>query len=137
MHPLKARQQKKGTNVDEKYMQLIEALSSKLGTTAEHLWGVLVRQAPISGVVDLVLCVTIAAVTVSWVQFVKRKTTCPTRTEDDSYPYAEWSNEAAFFAWASVVFAVLVALVTIVGAAQGIVAAFVNPEYWALKQLVN
>ena len=43
--------------MDEKFQKLIEALAAKLGTTAEHLWGVLVRQAPISGAVDLVLCV--------------------------------------------------------------------------------
>lgn len=30
--------------MDEKYKALIEALASNLGTTAEHLWGVLDRK---------------------------------------------------------------------------------------------
>ncbi len=123
--------------MDEKFQQLIEALAAKLGTTAEHLWGVLVRQAPISGAVDLVLCVVIAAVTVWWVALVKRKTTCPPETETNRYPKAEWRDEVAFLAWlVTVIFGVL-ALISVIGSAQGIVAAFANPEYWALKQLVK
>ena len=123
--------------MDEKYRQLIEALAAKLGTTAEHLWGVLVKQAPISGAVDLVLCIVIAAAAAWWLQLVKRKTTCPPKTEDDRYPSAEWDSDPAFVAWVGVVIAVVFALVCIVGSAQGIVAAFANPEYWALKQLVK
>lgn len=33
--------------------ELILELAERLGTTGEHLWGVLVRQAPISGAIDL------------------------------------------------------------------------------------
>jgi hypothetical protein len=123
--------------MDEKFQKLIEALAAKLGTTAEHLWGVLVRQAPISGAVDLVLCVVIAAVTVWWVALVKRKTTCPPETETNRYPKAEWRDEGALLAWiVTVIFGVL-ALISAIVSAQGIVAAFANPEYWALKQLVK
>lgn len=123
--------------MDEKYRQLIEALAAKLGTTAEHLWGVLIKQAPISGAVDLVLCVVIAAAAVWWLQLVQRKTTCPPKTEEDRYPSAEWTGEPVFFAWAGVAIAFASVLVCIIGSAQGIVAAFANPEYWALKQLVK
>lgn len=60
--------------MDDKYQQMIEALAAKLGTTAEHLWGVLVRQAPITGAVDLAICVVLAALTAWWVSVVNRKT---------------------------------------------------------------
>lgn len=123
--------------MDEKFQQLIEVLAAKLGTTAEHLWGVLVRQAPISGAVDLVLCIVIAVVTAWWVALVKRKTTCPPETESCRYPTAEWRGEGAFLAWFTAVIAGVLAMVCIIGSAQGIVAAFANPEYWALKQLVR
>lgn len=123
--------------MDEKFQQLIEVLAAKLGTTAEHLWGVLVRQAPISGAVDLVLCIVIAVVTAWWVALVKRKTTCPPETESCRYPTAEWREEGAFLAWLTAVIAGVLAMVFIIGSAQGIVAAFANPEYWALKQLVR
>lgn len=123
--------------MDEKYRQLIEAIAEKLGTTAEHLWGVTVRQAPISGAVDLVLCIAIAAVTWWWFSLVKSKTMTPPETETDRYPRAEWQNEGAFLAWLVALIFVVMAMVCIIGSAQGIVAAFANPEYWALKQLVK
>lgn len=123
--------------MDEKYQQLIEALAAKLGTTAEHLWGVLVKQAPISGAVDLVLCIVIAAAAWWWVALVKRKTTKPPKTDDDRYPNAEWNDGAAVLSWIGAVIAVVFALVCIVCSAQGIVAAFANPEYWALTRLVK
>ena len=123
--------------MEDKYLQLIEALAAKLGTTAEHLWGVLVKQAPISGTVDLVLCIVIAAVTVWWVVLVKTKTTKPPKTKDENYPTAEWKDEAALLAWVITIIAVMFVIITIICSAQGIAAAFANPEYWALKQLVK
>ena len=123
--------------MDDKYQALIEALASKLGTTAEHIWGVLVRQAPISGIVDLVLCAVITAVTVWFVALVKRRTTTPQVTDEDRYPSAEWRDESAFLAWAVAIIAGVIALICVTGSAQGIAAAFANPEYWALKQLVR
>ena len=123
--------------MDKKYQALIEAIANKLGTTAEHLWGVLVRQAPISGVVDLVLCVIIATVAVWFVALVKRKTTPPVATDEDRYPRAEWREEAAFLAWGVALITGVFALACVISSAQEITAAFANPEYWALKQLVK
>ncbi len=123
--------------MDDKYQALIEALASKLGTTAEHLWGVLIRQAPMSGIVDIVLCVTISAATVWFVALVKHNTTEPKATKENEYPYAEWKNEVAFIAWIAAFVAGVFALSYITNTAHGIVSAFANPEYWALKQLVK
>ena len=122
--------------MDDKYRQLIEDMAAKLGTTAEHLWGVLVKQAPISGAVDLVICIVIAAAAAWWFRFVIRKTTHRS-ANPDMYQRAKWVNEDAFAAWVAVIFAVMFALIFIVGSAQGIVAAFANPEYWALQQLLK
>jgi hypothetical protein len=38
--------------MDDKTFQALTNLATKLGTTAEHMWGVLLRQAPITGVID-------------------------------------------------------------------------------------
>ena len=97
----------------------------------------LVRQAPISGVVDLMLCVVIATVAVWFVALVKHKTTAPAATNEDRYPRAEWREEGAFLAWVVALIAGAFALVYVICSAQGIAAAFANPEYWALKQLVK
>jgi hypothetical protein len=112
--------------MDEKYAQLLETLATKLGTTAEHLWGVLLRQAPISGAVDLALCIILAAVAWKLIALVKRKT---------ADPESEWRFDplpAVFFALVATILSG-VALLSI----PGIVSAFANPEYWALKQLLS
>ena len=121
--------------MDEKYAQLLETLATKLGTTAEHLWGVLVRQAPISGAVDLALCIILALAVWRLIAFVKRKTTPSEDSSGRSRP-AEWHGEEGP-AWlvAAIMTTVLSGL--IIATIPGIVSAFANPEYWALKQLLS
>ena len=123
--------------MEDKYLKLIEALAEKLGTTAEHLWGVLVKQAPISGAVDIAQCIVIASVAVWWVRLVMNNTKCPPKTDENRYPDAKWDGEGVFFAWVSIFIVVGISLNCVIGSSQEIVAAFANPEYWALKQLVK
>ena len=122
--------------MDDKYRQLIESMAAKLGTTAEHLWGALVRQAPISGAVDLVLCVVMVLAVAWWERLVMRKTTRQATETAGVYKRAEREDEAVLL-WASVFLAGLIVLLLIVASADGIVAAFLNPEYWALLQLMK
>ena len=112
--------------MDEKYAQLIETLATKLGTTAEHLWGVLVRQAPISGATDLVLCIVLAVAARKLIALIKRKT---------ADPESEWRFDPMPAVFFSLVVTVLSGL--ILATIPYIVSAFANPEYWALKQLLS
>lgn len=123
--------------MDEKTLQALTALANKLGTTAEYLWGVLVKQAPITGVIDLVLMAALVLLTVMWCRFVMRKTTAPKPTEEDRYPHADWEEEDAIAAWLSagvlVSFTVLIVMLHLATA----MTALVNPEYWALRQILQ
>ena len=125
--------------MNEETSKLIQQLAAKLGTTAEHLWAVLCCQAPISAAVDSVLCV--ATVAAAWAAFrlVQRKTT-PVKTESESgyeREEAEWKAESAFLAWTLWIVLAIVAVALVVTSASGIAAGFVNPEYWALKQILK
>jgi ABC-type Fe3+ transport system permease subunit len=125
--------------MNEEISKLIQQLAEKLGTTAEHLWAVLCRQAPISATVDAVLC--IAAIAATWAAFrlVKRKTT-PVKTKSVSgyeRQDAEWEDEPAFLAWILWIVLAIIAVATVMISANGIAAGFVNPEYWALKQIIK
>ena len=122
--------------MDEKTAALIEKLAEKLGTTAEHLWGVIITQAQISGLVDLIICTVLVALAVVAVRFVKHKTTKPEETDDDRYQHAEWEDEGAGLAWLGVAILLLIVGLVVIGSAQDIVAAFANPEYWALKRVL-
>jgi hypothetical protein len=123
--------------MNDKTIALIEKLAEKLGTTSEHLWGVLLHQAPISGAVDLFTVIVMIFVAVGLVRFVKGKTTKPARTEYDPYPHAEWRDEAAFLVWLATAAYLVITSTVMIGSAQRIVAAFFNPEYWALSYILD
>ena len=123
--------------MDDKTTALIEKLAEKLGTTAEHLWGVLLHQAPISGAVDLTTVVVMVLAAVGVVRFVNGKTTKPAETDDMRYPHAEWKGEGAGLAWVGTAIYLIFTGVMVIGLAQGIVAAFFNPEYWALSHILG
>ena len=118
--------------MDEKTAQLIEAIASKLGTTAEHLWGVMIRQAAIDSVVHASVFAVAVAWFSWWVRFVLRKTT---PTED--YRYGEWHGEGAVLVWTVTVVVGALLLATFFIGVAGVVAGFTNPEYWALKQILK
>lgn len=123
--------------MEERYLKVIETLSAKLGTTAEHLWGVLIKQAAISGTVDLVLCLSLIALSTGLVTLVHRKTLVPEPTKGNKYPSAEWGEDATVFGVCVTVFVVIVTFFFTLGNVDDIVTAFANPEYWALHQLTN
>ena len=123
--------------MDDKTAALIEKLAGKFGTTAEHLRGVLLHQAPISGAVDLATVVVMVIAASGVVRFIKSKTTKQEKTEDCSYPHAEWEDEGAVLAWLGTAIYLVITGVVVIGSAQGIVAAFFNPEYWALSHILG
>jgi hypothetical protein len=123
--------------MDDKTLQALTDLANKIGTTTEYLWGVLLKQAPLTGVIDLLLTVAWVLGAVMWCRYVLRKTTRPHPTDDDMYPCADWTGEAAFFSWLSAVLVAIVAAVVVSGSLATTVAALLNPEYWALRQILK
>jgi hypothetical protein len=122
--------------VDDKTLQALTVLANKLGTTSEFLWGVLVKQAPIAGWTNLGLIVFWVGITGLWCVFVAGKT-APVDKKDGYGPSAEWESDGAGLAWASV----WVAIGSVCWGASVLfdetVSAFLNPEFWALHQLLR
>ena len=115
--------------MDEKTLQALTALANKLGTTAEYLWGVLVRQAPITGAIDLAVMIAWVAGCVLLVRFVRRKT---------GGDKPEWGDEfGRALAWFGVVGVCAVVALVVGFEFSHAVAAIVNPEYWALRQVLR
>lgn len=123
--------------MDEKTLETLTALANKLGTTTEYLWGVLLKQAPLTGAIDMLLMAAWVVGAVMWCRLVVRKTTEPKATETDRYPSADWRGESAFFAWASAVAVALIAGMVVSNSLAYTVAALANPEYWALRQILK
>lgn len=123
------------TMINEKYEQLLEVLATKLGTTVEHLWDVLIKQATISGLTDLVIC-SILVLAAWWVVvFVKQKTT-PREGLNKLLIPADWHGDEVP-AWGVAMLIVMIVSIIVLFTLPGIVYAFTNPEYWALKQLLG
>ena len=121
--------------MNENTEKLVRELTEKLGTTTEHIYGVLVNQAPIVAVTDTITTVFMIAILWAAYSLVKRKTTEPPVSDDNPYPNAEWEIEGAIFAWGAVVFyGLLVAIVTC-STISTVITIALNPEYWALKQI--
>ena len=107
---------------------LLEELAKKIGTTTEYLWTALIRQAPINSVINIVEWIIMAFVTwLAWKGFKK------------AWKKAEKENWDEFWVicplFVGIAFLILwiVALFSISSTITG----FVNPEYWALKEILN
>lgn len=123
--------------MDDKTLQALTALANKLGTTAEYLWGVLLKQAPISAVTNLVLLALMVAAWALWFRFVLKMTRVPEPTKDDRYPQAQWHQDGAVLAWATVVGSGMILCVIAVTALPMVVYGLLSPEYWALRQILK
>ncbi len=123
--------------MDEKTLQALTALATKLGTTAEYLWGVLIRQAPITGTIDLIMMACWVIGVVMWARFARHKTTRPPKTNENPYPRAEWEEEGMAMACVSVFFLSVVTAWIVGAGISDAVSALVNPEYWALRQILK
>lgn len=115
--------------MNEQTQQLIEKLADKLGTTAEHLWSVLVRQAPISSTIDAIALCIYAAVMVWGYRLVREK------TKEDG----DWNDHYGSIALPWIIWGVgMIFLVNVLCCSlSNIVSGFVNPEYWVLKEILS
>ena len=116
--------------MNEATAKLIEELAAKLGTTAEHLWGVLVRQAPISATVRAALTLAwVVALVCGW-RFAVRSMKLANK---DSIMHDEVVRACVIV---TLILASIATAVAITIGSVGCVSAFANPEFWALEQVM-
>ena len=112
--------------MNEATIKMVEKLAAKLGTTTEMLWGVLIKQAPIEGwsrILGIIIFGIIFAVTAKLIS---------KRTETDEY-----CDNLRWFLWLFWSMFFLFFIVIIASSISGIVASFINPEYWALQKILR
>ena len=114
--------------MDIKTEALMRELADKLGTTVEHLWGVMVRQGPIQGVVELLLLAGMVGIIVALWRAVRAKI-----SGDDP----EWDcDEMVSAICCSLALISLIAAAITFAVLPMAITGILNPEYWALKQLL-
>ena len=105
---------------------LLEQLAAKLGTSVETIWAVLLKQAPISGALNLFLTLCLLVLSIATFRFVNKKTTT-----------AEWCDEGAVLGWIGCVIILGIIGILILCTFENMVTAFVNPQYWALQKIMS
>ena len=121
--------------MNEQTTKLITDLASKLGTTTEYLWGVLIKQALYSVITDLAFL--IFSVIYGFVLYKVYKWLCEPVDEGGRYTrFDEHEDNAVMpFAIASIIFIVFL-IVNIINF-PNIIAGLFNPEYWALHEILK
>ena len=114
--------------MNDNITQLLEKLATELGTTAEYLWAVLIAQAPISAMVSTIHIIIVILTGIFLFQlhrhFIKKEV------------YYETEELAVFPMLLGSILWGIYALVAIFSISN-IITGFLNPEYWALKQILN
>lgn len=115
--------------MNDETAKLIQDLAAKLGTTADHLWGVLVRQAPVSSMISILSFVLQGCAVYFYAKWLMGR---PAIEDDDAIP--QWIGRGAM--WCVLIVVVICLLCDMDDMATNI-SGFTNPEYWALKQIVK
>lgn len=114
--------------MDTKTAELIEKLAQKLGTTSEYLWGVLINQAKVSAFTSLVLVVFTLIFGIVLYKLHKRFSKKGTYNELDDLTVAPMVVLALVF---------VISLGCSAYKIPNIINGFLNPEYWALKEVLD
>ena len=109
---------------------LLEKLADKLGVTSAHLWEVLIKQAKISAITDLVWFMF-------YIPFFIIGTWVVIKKWDKWYGACSYEAQVPFVIFISTLalVAVILLIVTICGI-PNIISGFFNPEYWALDKII-
>lgn len=119
--------------MNEGNLKLVEQLAQKLGTTAEYLWGILVKQAPISATIDLIYFVIIV---ISGIILFKIHQYLGKETETTNSIYCEkGENVAVPMVIAAMIW--VICFIICFFSIGNIINGFFNPEYWALKEILD
>lgn len=115
--------------MDERTEMLIRELADKLGTTGEHLWGVLLRQASIYGTYWLIISMLFILGPLWFFRELKRN-----RTSEE--PDEMWGFDVEFVGVVGSIVSFILLLTVVLGVEESVITPLFNPEYWALKQLL-
>ncbi len=115
--------------MNEQTEKMIRELAEKLGTTTEHLWGVLLAQAPVAGVWSAMAAMgyVIGAVLVTIIAYKVVRHLWEVEREE-------------VLAWFTGVVCLIWFVICCIGFSSYIydaVTAFYNPEYWALQNILK
>ncbi len=121
--------------MNDQTIQLLQTLADKFGTTVDHLWGALLRQAKIEAGVDVIIIALLVFLLIASIRIVKKKTR--PRDPADNYGRPEWDEDASTVALGLIIIVGFCTLLAVCVGLHDIITALANPEFWALKQIIK
>lgn len=112
--------------IQSKVVNILDTLSAKLGVASEHLWGVMVKQAYVGGISNILSVILVVVNIFIFMKFVKFATK-EELLEDYFVVFF------GCFVWG------IITIVLVVSGFFGIFEAItqlVNPEYWVLREIL-
>jgi hypothetical protein len=119
--------------MDKSTLLLLEKLATKLGTTTEYLWGILIKQAPVSATKHLLFFIITTIVGVL-LFFLHKRLMKEDEYEDTVYDDLEVKATAPMIIGA-IIWAIF--FITSLILLEDVITGFINPEYWALNKILN
>lgn len=116
--------------------KFLEQLAQKLGTTTEYLWKVLLKQAPISATTTLLQMIFVLIF--GWILWKVHKRLLK-KSSDDRYSenlYGEYEIATALPMFLGLITFIIMLCIS-VAYISDVVNGYFNPEYWALKEVLN
>lgn len=111
-------------------MQKLEAMATGLGTTAKYLWTIIIKQAYITGIIDILCVVGAGILLFGYIAFIKHA------TKNKWYD----GNEVEATVVATVLLTIITLVFTIISTTICIpeaITCFLNPEYWAFTKVLK
>lgn len=112
----------------EQITPVLKELAEKLGVTVEYLWGVLIKQAPLSGIADIIQYILLGIAT--WI-FVKMSVRFHHKIQEKNW------DEMAYVLPGYIGIVIGVFWIAAFFCFPNTIWAFFNPEYWALKEILG
>lgn len=116
--------------MNEEILKRLDALAAKLGTTSTYLWSVMVKQAIVTGYVDLGVAIIFVLVGAAaglmlglFIRFAK----------SDKYKYDEWPLGCSILAGVVLLLCIGIAI----GFSYSAALELANPQGWALQTILG
>lgn len=123
--------------MEEKAFEYIDAIAANLGVAAEHVYGALLKQAMVSGLRSVVYIIICLAVGYAIIKVFKRIYSDVKEGEDSIFVDSFGISLGGVFAIIIGGVAIIILFFAIMADIGNATTALLNPEYWALKEILN
>lgn len=118
---------------------ILAAIAMNIGTTVEHLWGVLIKQSTISAISDFITCTLWIIGFVYLFKGVKKLIN--KRIVIDKYGdeviKRDIDEAIVWIIWTCMIVVSLIMVISVTLSIENIINASFNPEYWALEKILS